>query len=53
VFGYWLERYWFQEVAYQFAGIALIGADGVQGPGQSIIIPDRSVVTPPAVVEEG
>jgi len=36
-----------------YAGLAPIGADGSQGAGQYIALPDRTVLVPPATILEG
>jgi len=50
---YWLNNYWLKAASFQYAGIAIIDADNNVGPGQYITLPDRSVIVPTAVIEEG
>ena len=46
--------YHYPFTGYQmYAGLAPIGADGSQGAGQYIALPDRTVLVPPATILEG
>ena len=49
---YWIKNHWLNVGAFNYAGIAIIDADDNVGPGQYITLPDRSVITPIATIEE-
>ena len=49
---YWIKNHWLNVGAFNYAGIAIIDADDNIGPGQYITLPDRSVITPIATIEE-
>ena len=48
----YIVKYPFRE-SQMYAGLAPIGADGSQGAGQYIALPDRTVLVPPATILEG
>jgi len=50
---YWTLPHWLDVSAFRYAGLAAISADGEQGPTQYITIPDRAVLAPAVIVEEG
>lgn len=53
IINHWVEQHWLYTRAFNYAGLAAISSAGVQGPGQYISLPDRTVVIPSAIVKQG